>query len=803
MKVNKKIIAVRIENRKNNPELDRFLEILDTLTVGSKKLSYADEKWLRAFNQERLEGVNSYYFIRIMTICRAHDVLGSLFLPVALREICEKVYLDRFPSDQYLFKGYNNKERFLKDTLFCISRVAVAGLGEDHPDNAATYLNKERFLKDTLFCISRVAVAGLREDHPDNAATYLNYLEFIYKADKTMNLHGINRQYIHADDKTFLGKYLLEKSPVNRIARGLLLYLVDESEIEINTLSLENLRVYIPEASLRSAFRKQDLDDSVLKLENPIKSYDTEKLKLEEALGGSVDESSVLFIKRSYDRLCWFVERVEDSKHKLKGEMLHYLYITARNIPFGKEFKGLFKDRLAELFVKPELWEDVKVDGKVAKAFLSCLRGERGNGFLLKRVPLDMNDQEIVEMLVNMYTTNLFDIRRYLGGLFDKAAEGQSEADTIEQLQLLIEKLIDRLGQIEAENARNLLGKILLKLVYDKNNLPDELNKHTELIKKVGISRSSKTRLVTIVNGLSESGVGEQRLAAPVMGQEAKRYKRKVDKIKDVTGFPARVIEEGMKQLTETGKTSVLIPLTPGEIKNSAPYKSFKEKPVPGYGIKSVEAIVNRNSIARFRSTTSLLEQRHGKPAFERKWDEMSNPSLRGNVAATIKDVAHVKNGNVTLFPALWHGTSRAAIESIGDTGMASLQTRDKGWFGDGSYGTDGPEYAFKIYAASDEGCLLYCSFQYYLALPVIGTDESELKGKGAVANNDLHYVPIRESKRDIGHPCNNESDLAGSTRVEVVVFDPGQALPLYAVELEALPKVGLFQKMWKITGIK
>jgi hypothetical protein len=86
-------------------------------------------------------------------------------------------------------------------------------------------------------------------------------------------------------------------------------------------------------------------------------------------------------------------------------------------------------------------------------------------------------------------------------------------------------------------------------------------------------------------------------------------------------------------------------------------------------------------------------------------------------------------------------------------------------------------------------GVVLLCCFSFYSVYPVVGRqDMSKLTGKASYQNDDAHAVPVVPNDASNPDEANyfpaEAAAAALSTYMELVVFDSGQALPRFIVEL-------------------
>lgn len=248
--------------------------------------------------------------------------------------------------------------------------------------------------------------------------------------------------------------------------------------------------------------------------------------------------------------------------------------------------------------------------------------------------------------------------------------------------------------------------------------------------------------------------------------------------------------ESALKPTANEVQDYVLLPAEGEDFKKVLGF--YQQRPVPGYDIGTVRVIYNPSQNMIFSRKLPLLQSRANNPAFKPKWAQDDNPALRAQVDKQWQTLAAPYTDqdcpDVKLLP-LWHGTRPEILESIFKTGYANLAVTDSGYFGKGIYGAYEAEYAFRVYS---KGALVLNWVAAYSAYPVIDGDMSKLEGRGNYANYDAHFIPVRPQNpsnpnEEIYLPCGTGQK---ATYTEVVVFDSGQCLPRYVVELQpSLPK--------------
>jgi|GEM_PF-3246643 len=249
--------------------------------------------------------------------------------------------------------------------------------------------------------------------------------------------------------------------------------------------------------------------------------------------------------------------------------------------------------------------------------------------------------------------------------------------------------------------------------------------------------------------------------------------------------------EASLKQAVNPPDSFTLLPARGEDFQKVVSF--YQHHPVPGYDIGSVQIIYNPSQNMIFSRKLPLLQSRHNNSSFAPKWSQDYNPALRAQVNKQWQALAvpHTDRDYpaVKLLP-LWHGTRPEILNSIFESGYANLAITDGGFFGKGIYSTHEAEYAVRVY--SKGGALLLNWVAMYSAYPVIDGDMPILAGKGNYSNYDAHFVPVRPQNPDDPYeivylPCASRQP---PTYTEVVVFDPGQCLPRYIVELQpTLPK--------------
>ena len=238
-----------------------------------------------------------------------------------------------------------------------------------------------------------------------------------------------------------------------------------------------------------------------------------------------------------------------------------------------------------------------------------------------------------------------------------------------------------------------------------------------------------------------------------------------------------------------TGEQFVIAPAAAADTEQVL--KLFAACGVPGFDVVAVREVCNPTLTDGFHSRLALLQTRSGNPPFRPKYQSESNPTHRDAVIAVVKTLARpftdTSFPDVSIVP-VWHGTNATALPSILNGGFANLASTDSGFFGKGIYGTPDAEYAWRVYAKRG-GVLLLCCFSFYSAYPVVGRqDMSKLTGKASYQNYDAHAVPVVPNDASNPDEANyfpaEAAAAALSTYMELVVFDSGQALPRFIVEL-------------------
>jgi hypothetical protein len=87
--------------------------------------------------------------------------------------------------------------------------------------------------------------------------------------------------------------------------------------------------------------------------------------------------------------------------------------------------------------------------------------------------------------------------------------------------------------------------------------------------------------------------------------------------------------------------------------------------------------------------------------------EEPGDLGLRQKFAEKLEEMArpnHVAEAPTVKVVSMWHGTTHAAVEHIGQEGFAKLATTDIGFFGKGIYGTWEAKYAYDVYCKGKEG---------------------------------------------------------------------------------------------------
>jgi len=109
-------------------------------------------------------------------------------------------------------------------------------------------------------------------------------------------------------------------------------------------------------------------------------------------------------------------------------------------------------------------------------------------------------------------------------------------------------------------------------------------------------------------------------------------------------------------------------------------------------------------------------------------------------------------------------------------------------FFGKGLYGSIEPEYAYKVYCKG--GTLLLNWISLFSAYPVVGGDESMLRGKANYQNYDAHFAPVKPQSSNTEEANYIACAPQHAKYHEVVVFDAGSCFPRFMVELqpESLP---------------
>jgi hypothetical protein len=216
----------------------------------------------------------------------------------------------------------------------------------------------------------------------------------------------------------------------------------------------------------------------------------------------------------------------------------------------------------------------------------------------------------------------------------------------------------------------------------------------------------------------------------------------------------------------------------------------YQISPVPGYEVASVRVIYNPGFDRQFSLHISKLQERHGNPVFILGWRNENDLAWREATHQKLETWAAPYQDpdapNVKILP-VWHGTNRAALDSIFRAGFVSLASTDTGYFGKGLYGAKEASYSHRVY--SKGGALLLNWVSFYSAYPVIDGDKNKLMGKGNYQNYDAHFIPVVPANPANPNQVNYYPCKVNQLNVytEVVVFESAGCLPRYLVELQPI----------------
>lgn len=227
----------------------------------------------------------------------------------------------------------------------------------------------------------------------------------------------------------------------------------------------------------------------------------------------------------------------------------------------------------------------------------------------------------------------------------------------------------------------------------------------------------------------------------------------------------------------------------------------YRHHAVPGYDVGRVDVIYHPSMNRAFAAKIELLQQRKGNPRYAPDWRHQGNAAWRGQLQQHLTTLAEPyvddNTPNVNVLP-LWHGTQRQRLGSLLSAGFTPFGTTDDGYFGRGIYLTHEAQYANMYANYSSNGSvvpdpiLILNWVASYSSFPIMRGDFDENQRKLTIripsGKYDAHLIPV--VSYDPSNPaCMDYRPTAvgeAHRYTEVVVFDNGQVLPRYVVQLQA-----------------
>lgn len=222
----------------------------------------------------------------------------------------------------------------------------------------------------------------------------------------------------------------------------------------------------------------------------------------------------------------------------------------------------------------------------------------------------------------------------------------------------------------------------------------------------------------------------------------------------------------------------------------------YNISPVPGYTVRRVDLIVNPHLEKAFETAVELLQKRSDQVAFDPAWKTENNSEHlehRTKIDKQLREMtapyADSRYPDVQFFPG-FHGSHKAASESICTTGFANLAKTDPGFFGKGLYSTPNAEYAVRVYMKKEGGVLFFTWTCIYSAFPVMMSDIPSLIGKGNHHNYDAHIIPVVPKNSNNPNECNYLPAAKDQKPKywEMVTFQGSHMLPYCIVHLGPEP---------------
>ncbi|CAF1603284.1 unnamed protein product [Didymodactylos carnosus] len=203
--------------------------------------------------------------------------------------------------------------------------------------------------------------------------------------------------------------------------------------------------------------------------------------------------------------------------------------------------------------------------------------------------------------------------------------------------------------------------------------------------------------------------------------------------------------------------------------------------------IEKLELIFNPIRYRLFLNQLQTVECRQEKSAFQPNLSIENDQEERINVLkrlqAQFPSVAHNRKARIVR---MWHGCSRKTLSDLLSDGIATLGTKDDGWYGKAMYFTSSAEYALRY--SGDDGCLILCYILILNPFPIVYSDcpsnmepaKFRFYGKGNYKNYQCHYVPIDQN--DFRPPLMSKDAKFD----ELAVFQEANILPQIVVYLKS-----------------